>query len=173
MEHAGDAKAALALVQASAPPVVLLDVNLPDASGFELCRQLRALPGAAQPSVIFVSARASDIDQVQGLAVGADDFVTKPFSLAVLVAKVRRALERRTASLSAGAPGTAATAGADGAPPDYDDSRLRVEFSTGRQVIRPLVFPLALLASGGRDAGASYLVFPFLSELLHTQTGLT
>jgi len=89
--HCPDAESALASAGARAPGVVLLDVNLPGMSGFELCRELR---GSTRAPIIFVSARSADVDQVQGLSLGADDFITKPFSLAVLLAKVRRALER-------------------------------------------------------------------------------
>ena len=112
--HCPDAESALASAGARAPGVVLLDVNLPGMSGFELCRELR---GRTRAPIIFVSARSADVDQVQGLSLGADDFITKPFSLAVLLAKVRRALERSAA---------------EDEQTDFDDGRLRVEFSTGR-----------------------------------------
>ena len=126
--HCPDAESALASADARAPGVVLLDVNLPGMSGFELCRELR--DGTRAP-IIFVSARSADVDQVQGLSLGADDFITKPFSLAVLLAKVRRALER-----SADSPPAGENAGGGSGYPeeeaDFDDGRLRVEFSTGR-----------------------------------------
>ena len=89
-----DAESALRHLRPQAPGVALLDVNLPGMSGFELCQHLRD----RQVPVIFVSARGTDVDQVHGLSLGADDFVTKPFSLAVLLAKVRRALERGVAT---------------------------------------------------------------------------
>ena len=113
-----DAESALRHLRPQAPGVALLDVNLPGMSGFELCRHLRD----RQVPVIFVSARGTDVDQVHGLSLGADDFVTKPFSLAVLLAKVRRALER----------GGATTGPTGWVRADFDDGRLRVELSTGR-----------------------------------------
>jgi len=126
--HCPDAESALASVDSRRPGVVLLDVNLPGMSGFELCRELR---GRRRAPIIFVSARSSDVDQVQGLSLGADDFITKPFSLAVLLAKVRRALER-----SADCPPAGEDAGGGSGGPEeeteFDDGRLRVEFSTGR-----------------------------------------
>ena len=117
-----DAESALRHLRPQAPGVALLDVNLPGMSGFELCQHLRD----RQVPVIFVSARGTDVDQVHGLSLGADDFVTKPFSLAVLLAKVRRALERggATGPTGRGAPGRVRA--------DFDDGRLRVELSTGR-----------------------------------------
>ena len=113
-----DAESALRHLRPKAPGVALLDVNLPGMSGFELCQHLRD----RQVPVIFVSARGTDVDQVHGLSLGADDFVTKPFSLAVLLAKVRRALER----------GSATTGPTGWVRADFDDGRLRVELSTGR-----------------------------------------
>ncbi|WP_314717304.1 response regulator transcription factor [uncultured Actinomyces sp.] len=113
-----DAESALRHLRPKAPGVALLDVNLPGMSGFELCQHLRD----RQVPVIFVSARGTDVDQVHGLSLGADDFVTKPFSLAVLLAKVRRALER----------GGATTGPTGWVRADFDDGRLRVELSTGR-----------------------------------------
>ena len=126
--HCPDAESALRSARARAPGVVLLDVNLPGMNGFELCRRLR---GDSQVPIIVVSARSADVDQVRGLSLGADDFVTKPFSLAVLLAKVRRALERGAVSAPAaagGGAGSSVPAGEDG----FDDGRLRVEPSTGR-----------------------------------------
>lgn len=123
--HCPDAESALRSARARAPGVVLLDVNLPGMSGFELCRRLRS---DSQVPIIVVSARSADVDQVRGLSLGADDFVTKPFSLAVLLAKVRRALERGGATT--GPTGRGAPTGWVRA--DFDDGRLRVELSTGR-----------------------------------------
>ena len=78
-EHRATAEEALADLPALAPAVVLLDVGLPGMSGFALCSRLReAAPGAG---VIFISARTSEADQVLGLDLGADDYLTKPYSL--------------------------------------------------------------------------------------------
>ena len=126
--HCPDAESALRSAGARAPGVVLLDVNLPGMSGFELCRELR---GSTRAPIIFLSARSADVDQVRGLTLGADDFITKPFSLAVLLAKVRRALKRSADSRPAGedAGGGSGDAAEES---EFDDGRLRVEFSTGR-----------------------------------------
>src|SRR5690606_6415721 len=74
--------------------VVLLDLMLPEMSGTEVCRQLRT---RSQVPIIMVTARDSEIDKVVGLELGADDYVTKPYSPRELVARVRAVLRRRRA----------------------------------------------------------------------------
>lgn len=81
------------------PALVILDVGLPDASGFDVCRTLRA---EADTPVIFLSAHSSEIDRVVGLEIGGDDYVVKPFSPRELTARVRARL-RRQAVNAAGA----------------------------------------------------------------------
>jgi len=75
------------------PALVILDIGLPDANGFELCRELR---NQAPVPVIFLTARADEVDRVVGLEIGADDYVVKPFSPRELTARVKAVL-RRTA----------------------------------------------------------------------------
>ena len=144
-EHRATAEEALADLPALAPAVVLLDVGLPGMSGFALCSRLReAAPGAG---VIFISARTSEADQVLGLDLGADDYLTKPYSLQVLLAKVRRALARAQRAAAPSAPGAPGAPGGLGAPgdqwapgragsparvPDVDDGRLRIDLDAGR-----------------------------------------
>lgn len=84
--------AALDAVASAPPDLVLLDVMLPDLDGFEVCRQLRARD--YQGPVILLTARDRELDRVVGLEIGADDYVTKPFSTAELVARVRAHLRR-------------------------------------------------------------------------------
>lgn len=93
---------ALQRLQAGDIDVVVLDVGLPDLGGFEVCRRLRAQPGpAAQLPVIFLTARNDEVDRVLGLELGADDYMTKPFSPRELAARVRARL-RRAAPVNAG-----------------------------------------------------------------------
>jgi two-component system catabolic regulation response regulator CreB len=83
---------ALAAMRADpAPLLVVLDVGLPDMSGLEVCRQLRQFSDAP---VMFLTARSDEIDRVVGLEIGADDYVTKPFSPRELVARIRVILRR-------------------------------------------------------------------------------
>ena len=76
---------------AACPHLVLLDINLPYMDGFHWCRQIRTVSNAP---VIFISARSGDMDQVLALDNGGDDYITKPFSIDVVIAKVRAALRR-------------------------------------------------------------------------------
>jgi two-component system OmpR family response regulator len=85
------------------PDLIVLDVVMPDLDGFEVCRRLRAM-GNEVP-VIFLTARDTSSDTVTGLALGGDDYVTKPFSVEALVARVRAVLRR--ASRSSGTAGDA------------------------------------------------------------------
>ena len=94
------AEATQALAQ-RLPDLVLLDLMLPDADGFDLCKRFRDA-GHTMP-IIILSARGQEIDKVRGLELGADDYVTKPFSLRELLARVSAALRR---SAPAGAPGS-------------------------------------------------------------------
>jgi two-component system, OmpR family, response regulator len=89
---AASGKDALRQVEAGKPDLVVLDVMMPDIDGFEVCRRLRAA-GNDVP-VIFLTAKDTSSDTVTGLAIGGDDYVTKPFSVEALVARVRAVLRR-------------------------------------------------------------------------------
>ena len=89
---AGSGQQALREAEAARPDLIVLDVMLPDLDGFEVCRRLRAA-GNDVP-VIFLTARDTSSDTVTGLALGGDDYVTKPFSVEALVARVRAVLRR-------------------------------------------------------------------------------
>lgn len=86
--------AALKAVAAQPPHLIILDLNLPVLSGFEVCRILRARPATQHVPIIMLTARATEVDRVSGLDLGADDYVTKPFSLRELAARVRAVLRR-------------------------------------------------------------------------------
>jgi two-component system response regulator RegX3 len=91
VETAADGAEAIARFDATKPALVLLDVMLPQMSGVDVCREIRK---RSQVPIIMVTARSSEIDAVVGLEVGADDYITKPFRLRELVARVRAALRR-------------------------------------------------------------------------------
>ena len=96
---AADGERGLELIAAHRPDVVILDVGLPGIDGLEVCRRIRASDAAV--SVVFLTARDDEIDRVLGLEMGADDYVTKPFSPRELVARVRAQLRRAAATAAA------------------------------------------------------------------------
>jgi DNA-binding response OmpR family regulator len=95
VELVGTGDAALKAVVDDPPDLIILDLNLPVLSGFEVCRILRSRPNTRQLPIIMVTARTNEVDRVSGLDLGADDYVTKPFSLRELAARVRAVLRRR------------------------------------------------------------------------------
>ncbi|MDQ3169400.1 MAG: response regulator transcription factor [Acidobacteriota bacterium] len=86
---------ALKAVAAQLPDLLILDLNLPGVSGTDVCRILRARPPTRALPIIMLTARTGETDRVAGLDLGADDYVTKPFSLRELAARVRVVLRRR------------------------------------------------------------------------------
>jgi two-component system alkaline phosphatase synthesis response regulator PhoP len=94
VETIASGDAALKAVIDRAPDLIILDLNLPVLSGLEVCRILRTRPNTAQTPIIMLTARTSESDRVTGLDVGADDYVTKPFSLRELAARVRAVMRR-------------------------------------------------------------------------------
>lgn len=83
------------------PDLVLLDVMLPDLDGFELCRQIRRSPVLGRIPVLFLTARADEVDRVLGLEIGGDDYMTKPFSPRELIARVKAHLRREEMDIDA------------------------------------------------------------------------
>jgi two-component system alkaline phosphatase synthesis response regulator PhoP len=95
-EIVGSGDAALKAVAERSPDLIILDLNLPVLSGVEVCRILRARSDAKHLPIIILTARSGEDDRVNGLELGADDYVTKPFSLRELTARVRAVLRRAT-----------------------------------------------------------------------------
>jgi len=91
---AGTGAEALARVRAAPPDLIVLDLMLPEMTGLEVCRRLRADPATAGVPIIMLTAKADEVDRIVGLEMGADDYVTKPFSPKELVARVRAVLRR-------------------------------------------------------------------------------
>ena len=91
VDHALTGADALRLMEATPPNLIVLDLNLPDIDGLEVCRRIRA---TSQVPIIMVTARDDDIDKIVGLEVGADDYLTKPFNVRELVARVKAILRR-------------------------------------------------------------------------------
>ena len=95
-EIVGSGDAALKAVAARPPDLIILDLNLPVLSGTEVCRILRSRTDAPHVPIIMLTAKTGEQDRVNGLELGADDYVTKPFSLRELTARVRAVLRRTT-----------------------------------------------------------------------------
>ncbi|HLL77719.1 MAG TPA: response regulator transcription factor [Pyrinomonadaceae bacterium] len=112
----GEAGLAAALDPKESPGLIILDLMLPGMTGQELCRRLRREPRTRRTPIIMLTARAGEADRVAGLDLGADDYITKPFSVKELMARVRAVLRRADES----------------AAPGYEDGRLRVDFAEMR-----------------------------------------
>jgi len=129
---AGTGKDALRQAEADRPDLIVLDVMLPDMDGFEVCRRLRA--AGNEVPVIFLTARDTSSDTVTGLAIGGDDYVTKPFSVESLVARVRAVLRRASRT-------------AQGDQHDGDSEILRagdIELDEGRWTVHRAGVPVEL-----------------------------
>jgi two-component system KDP operon response regulator KdpE len=135
-----DGRRALELLETEAPEVVLLDLMLPEADGFELCRAIRERSSAG---VIVVSARGGERDKVTALNMGADDYMTKPFSVEELLARITATL-RRTRAQAAGDP----------APPVIEVGDVMIDLGS------------QLVTRGGRPVHLTPTEFSLLRELV-------
>jgi two-component system phosphate regulon response regulator PhoB len=103
VETAASGREALAALRRGRPDLVVLDLMLPDISGTDLCRQIRADASLADLPILMLTAKADEVDRVVGFELGADDYVTKPFSPRELTLRVAAVLRRKTAGGKAGA----------------------------------------------------------------------
>jgi DNA-binding response OmpR family regulator len=92
--QAADGKAALAKARSERPALIVLDLMLPEIDGLDVCRLLRRDPSTASVPIIMLTAKAAETDRIVGLEIGADDYVTKPFSPRELVLRVKKLLSR-------------------------------------------------------------------------------
>ncbi|MDR1227968.1 MAG: two-component system response regulator CreB [Azoarcus sp.] len=121
-DRCGLGREALARAAAESYAIILLDVGLPDMSGFDVCRELRR---RSDVPILFLTARAEEVDRIVGLELGADDYVAKPFSPRELVSRVRAILRRARGGAPAAAPETSA-ASAAALPFQVDREGLRI-----------------------------------------------
>jgi two-component system catabolic regulation response regulator CreB len=137
--------------------LVVLDVGLPDVLGFDLCREIRR---TSNVPIIFLTARAGEVDRVVGLEIGGDDYMVKPFSPRELSARVKAVL-RRMQAVSSPAPLQTATASA-GAPSEFriDEERAQIHFMGVKLNLSCTEFRLlrALCAQPGRVLSRSQLM---------------
>jgi phosphate regulon transcriptional regulator PhoB len=92
--RAYDGEAALGLVKANKPDLIILDLMLPGVRGLDVCRFIRKSPDTETLPIIMLTARSDQTDKILGLEIGADDYITKPFSVRELIARVRAVLRR-------------------------------------------------------------------------------
>jgi DNA-binding response OmpR family regulator len=154
VDWAETGRQALDLARDGSPHLILLDVRLPDVSGFDVCRQLRA-EGRRQP-ILMLTARDEEMDKVLGLELGADDYVVKPYSLREIISRVRALLRRAYGDLALGSSGGHLRFG----DIDLDVERLQV-FRHGQPVeLTPTEFRLLrhLVANPGRACSRSELI---------------
>jgi two-component system, OmpR family, phosphate regulon response regulator PhoB len=137
---------AQALLRRELPDLVLLDLMLPDVSGTELCRSVKSDPRTRHVPVVMLTARSEEIDRVVGFELGADDYVTKPFSVRELVLRLRAVL-RRAAAPAGGGPAPASVG-----PIRVDAGTHRAYVAGEEVVLTALEFKLLLtfLARVGR-----------------------
>lgn len=142
---ASSGETALTRVEHEEPALVILDVMLPDMDGYEVCRRIREVSSVP---IIMLTAKAEVVHKVTGFHAGADDYVTKPFSVEELIARVQAALRRRQVDRSQ----PARRFEADGLSIDFDSRR--VERDGVEVVLTPLEFRLLerLVARAGRVA---------------------
>ena len=151
---AGTAAQALELARSLEPDVVLLDVMLPDGSGFDVCRELRR---ESSVPIIMVTARGEEADRVVGLELGADDYVTKPFSAREVVARIRAVLRRaEPRGATAGRRCAAARRRpCDRRRPPHRDARRRAARALAEGVRRPRAARRARPGGWSRGSGCS------------------
>ncbi len=144
-----DGEEALALVRTRRPDLVVLDLMLPGIQGLEVCRRLRWDPATAQVPIIMLTAKGDEVDRVLGLEIGADDYVTKPFSVKELTARIRAVLRRLESRPAVGAEETLDVGGLK------IDERSYEVFVNGRKVdLSPTEF--RLLRFLARNPGRVY-----------------
>ncbi|MBI2214880.1 MAG: response regulator transcription factor [Acidobacteria bacterium] len=118
VEHFANGQEGLLEVQRSGFDFLILDLNLPDLDGFTICRELRREPATRGLPILMLTARTSERDRVTGLELGADDYLTKPFSVRELVARIQAILRR--------------SRGYEDSTSSYDDGELSVDGKTFR-----------------------------------------
>jgi phosphate regulon transcriptional regulator PhoB len=130
--EAEDGEQALKAIQRDKPHLVVLDLMLPGLSGIELCKLLRERADTSALPILMLTAKAGEADRVVGLEMGADDYLSKPFSPRELVARVRAILRRVDGNTT------------KEAPPAYDKGGLKIDFATYEVFVRGKTVKLTL-----------------------------
>ncbi len=93
--HARDGEEALRIASANNPDIIILDIHLPKLNGYEVCRSIKSNPAISDIKILMISGMAQNSDRQKALQMGADDYLTKPFDLTILVEKVETLLRSR------------------------------------------------------------------------------
>lgn len=119
VDSANSGYGGLSMALENPPDLILLDLNLPDLDGLSICKELRGAEGTRDLPIIMLTARAQEYDRILGLDLGADDYITKPFSVRELLSRIRALLRRRRL---------------DGNVPEevFEDRRLKIDRSARR-----------------------------------------
>jgi len=129
--EAEDGEQGLKIVQRDKPDLVILDLMLPGLSGMELCKILRERSETERLPVLMLTAKAGEADRIVGLEMGADDYLTKPFSPRELLARIRAVLRRRSTEVQQGRPEGVRAYRFDGWELNLNTHRLRSHDGTG------------------------------------------
>ncbi len=145
---AQDGPTAVERARSKRPDVIVLDLMLPGLDGLEVCRRVRTFSDAY---ILMLTARAEEVDRIVGLAVGADDYLVKPFSPRELVARVRALLRRPRAAPGVGAPGVAAPG--VGGPVGLEVDEPRHEVRVDGAAVELTATEFGIVAALARDPG--------------------
>lgn len=161
---ASDGATAVSLARAERPSAVILEVMLPQMDGYEVCRILRREPPTAAIPIIMLSARTAELDRIVGLELGADDYVTKPFSPRELVVRLRKLLSRQAAGATEPPPVRREELGIDLA---------RHEVSVDGRPVDLTVSEFKLLALLAREPGRNFSRDELLQHVWQREAGAT
>ncbi len=150
---ARDGRAALQRIAAEVPDLVVLDLMLPGLSGTEVASRLRTDPATAKLPIIMLTAKADEVDQLVGLALGADDYITKPFSMKVLLARIDAVLRR-----AGEGPATEAGLHMGGVRIELDSHEVTAAGSSVKLTLTEFRLLTALVQAGGRVLSRRHLM---------------
>ena len=158
---------ALEWMKSDTPDLVVLDLMLPGIQGLEVCRRIRSSPEYSDVPIIILSAKTGEMDRIIGLEIGADDYVTKPFSVRELISRIRVALRRAKAQLKD--PGRGPTFSHKGLYIDFDRYEVTVK---GKKIdLSPIQMKLLFLLT--RNPGRVYTRDQLLSQVWGNEVFVT
>ena len=151
--RAGDAEAGLTLLRKNNPDLVILDIMLPKMDGLEFCRVVRQ---ETQVPIIFLTAKKSEMDRILGLKLGADDYITKPFSVGELVARVQAIFRRAAVPANGVAEKSLQTVGSIEVDPERHEVRVKGKLT--QLTPKEFEFLLLLMKARGKVLSRDYLL---------------